>query len=83
MQKHACWIAVMLAAGLVRPAPAHQGKIDWKQTADAFLVTLPEKKPCEHAYVLKIGVRPAARTPVAIAFRGISTGGIHSAEAAR
>lgn len=26
----------------------------WKQTEEALLVTLPEKKPCEHAYVLKI-----------------------------
>ena len=29
--------------------------LPWTQTADGLVVTLPEQKPCDHAYVLKIG----------------------------
>jgi len=32
----------------------HSGDLPWSQTADGLVVTLPEKKPCEHAYALKI-----------------------------
>jgi alpha-L-fucosidase len=32
----------------------HSGDLPWSQTADGLMVTLPEKKPCEHAYVLKV-----------------------------
>jgi alpha-L-fucosidase len=32
----------------------HQGKIDWKQTADGLEVTLPEEKPSKYACALKI-----------------------------
>jgi alpha-L-fucosidase len=32
----------------------HDGKLDWKQTARGLEVKLPEQKPCEHAFVLKI-----------------------------
>ena len=30
------------------------GQLQWKQTAEALLVTLPAEKPCEHAFALKI-----------------------------
>lgn len=36
----------------------HAGALDWKQTARALSVTLPEKKPCECAYALKLTLRP-------------------------
>ena len=32
----------------------HEGKIDWRQTADGLEVTLPEERPCEYACALKI-----------------------------
>ena len=32
----------------------HTAKVDWSQTEDGLVVTLPEKNPCEHACVLKI-----------------------------
>jgi alpha-L-fucosidase len=32
----------------------HSGDLPWSQTADGLLVTLPAKKPCEHAFALKI-----------------------------
>lgn len=31
-----------------------EGKIDWKQTENGLLVSLPDKQPCEYAYVIKI-----------------------------
>jgi len=40
-------------------------KIAWTRTADGLVVTLPDTKPCDHAYVLKIeGLDLAASTPV-------------------
>ncbi len=30
------------------------GLLTWSQTADGLIVTLPEKKPCEHAFALKV-----------------------------
>ena len=32
----------------------HSGDLPWSQTADGLIVTLPDKKPCEHAFALKI-----------------------------
>ncbi len=32
----------------------HSGNLPWSQTADGLVITLPEKKPCEHAFALKI-----------------------------
>ncbi len=32
----------------------HSGDVPWSQTADGLVVTLPEKKPCEHAFALKV-----------------------------
>jgi alpha-L-fucosidase len=32
----------------------HNGKLQWSQTAEGLVVTLPAQKPCEHAFVLKI-----------------------------
>jgi alpha-L-fucosidase len=32
----------------------HAGDLPWSQTADGLIITLPEKKPCEHAYALKV-----------------------------
>lgn len=32
----------------------HEGKLEWKQTPEGLQVTLPAKKPCEHAFALKI-----------------------------
>ena len=64
---------------LVRSLASSAGKIDsvvllgasepvvWKQAGDGLLVTLPEKKPCDYAYVLKISGRdlnPAPLPPV-------------------
>ncbi|WP_370752421.1 alpha-L-fucosidase C-terminal domain-containing protein [Foetidibacter luteolus] len=32
----------------------HNGTLQWNQTTDGLAVTLPEKPPCDNAYVLKI-----------------------------
>jgi alpha-L-fucosidase len=32
----------------------HSGDLPLSQTADGLIITLPEKKPCEHAYALKV-----------------------------
>jgi alpha-L-fucosidase len=32
----------------------HAGDLPWSQTADGLVVTLPEEKPCEYAFALKI-----------------------------
>jgi len=32
----------------------HQGKIGWSRNAEALTVKMPERKPCEHAFVLAI-----------------------------
>jgi alpha-L-fucosidase len=36
----------------------HEGELEWSRTADGLAVVLPEKKPCEHAFVIKIGITP-------------------------
>ena len=32
----------------------HAGKLDWTQTGDGLIVTMPEQKPCAHVFTLKI-----------------------------
>jgi alpha-L-fucosidase len=32
----------------------HDGKLPWSQSDEGLIVTLPEKKPCEYAFALKI-----------------------------
>ena len=32
----------------------HDGKLEWSQNDEGLIVTLPEEKPCEHAFALKI-----------------------------
>jgi len=32
----------------------HQGKIDWSRDAEALTVKMPDRKPCDHAFVLAI-----------------------------
>jgi hypothetical protein len=32
----------------------HDGPIDWKQNDDSLSVVLPNKLPCDYAFVLKI-----------------------------
>ena len=41
------------------------GKLDWTQTEQGLIVTLPEKKPCEHVFVLKIAGSDLKPSPVA------------------
>ena len=44
----------------------HAGDLRWSQTADALVVTLPDNKPCEHAFALKIeghDLKPAPLSP--------------------
>ena len=33
------------------------GRLHWTRRADGLSVVFPDKKPCEHAYVLKIQLR--------------------------
>lgn len=32
----------------------HKGALKWEQTKDALNITLPDSKPCEHAFVFKL-----------------------------
>ena len=32
----------------------HQGKIDWSRNTEALIVKMPNRKPCDHAFVLAI-----------------------------
>jgi alpha-L-fucosidase len=32
----------------------HRGKLDWKQTEEALVITMPDAKPCNYAYAFKI-----------------------------
>ena len=34
-----------------------KARVEWQQTADALEVVLPQEKPCDHAYSLKIAVK--------------------------
>jgi len=33
------------------------GDLEWKQDHEGLHVTLPSKRPCEHAYALKLWLR--------------------------
>jgi alpha-L-fucosidase len=42
----------------------HSGKLDWKQSAEGLVVTLPPKRPCDHAFAFEItgeGLTPVSR----------------------
>jgi len=43
----------------------HPGNLKWEQTKDGLEVAMPAEKPCEHAFVLKIGLRITSRPPTA------------------
>jgi len=32
----------------------HEGKLQWSQTAEGLVATLPAQKPCQYAFTLKI-----------------------------
>jgi alpha-L-fucosidase len=32
----------------------HSGKLDWKQSTEGLVVTLPARRPCEHAFAFEI-----------------------------
>ena len=32
----------------------HSGKLDWKQSIEGLVVTLPAQRPCEHAFAFEI-----------------------------
>ena len=36
----------------------HEGTLEWSRTDEGLVVKLPEKKPCEHAFALKISMTP-------------------------
>jgi alpha-L-fucosidase len=43
----------------------YRGSLKWSQTAEGLVVMMPARKPCEHAFVLKIagtGLKPMAYT---------------------
>ncbi|MGD0088433.1 MAG: alpha-L-fucosidase [Planctomycetota bacterium] len=40
-------------------------RLDWSRTGEGLVVTLPEQKPCEHAFVLKISGRDLEPAPLA------------------
>ena len=40
----------------------YAGKLDWKQSPEGLVVTLPAQRPCDHAFAFEItgeGLRPA------------------------
>jgi alpha-L-fucosidase len=57
------------SAGKVRKVSllGHRGKLAWEQTEAGLVVTMPEEKPCDHVFALRIigtGLKPA---PVPVA----------------
>jgi alpha-L-fucosidase len=45
----------------------HSGELTWKQTADGLEVALPAKKPCQHAFALRISgdhLKPSPNGPL-------------------
>jgi alpha-L-fucosidase len=44
----------------------HTGHFEWQQTAAGLVVTLPEQKPCDHAFALKITAGDLTPVPVVI-----------------
>ena len=54
------------AAGEIKAVSllGHDGKLDWTQTSEGLVVTLPAQKPCDHVFALKIAggpLQPAVR----------------------
>ena len=43
----------------------HAGKLDWRQTGDELIVTMPEQKPCDHVFALKIAGTALLPVPIA------------------
>ena len=43
----------------------HHGNLEWSQGEEGLVVTMPEQKPCEHAYVLKIAGQDLKPAPTA------------------
>jgi alpha-L-fucosidase len=42
----------------------HSGKLDWKQSAEGLVVTLPPQRPCDHAFAFEVtgeGLTPVSR----------------------
>ena len=66
---------------LIRSLAGQEGKVEsvgllgdpqpltWTRTADGLRVTLPDRKPCDHAYALKITGTALHATPVEAALR--------------
>ncbi len=44
----------------------HAGKLEWKQTDEGLVVTMPETKPCEHVFALKIAGADLKPVPVTV-----------------
>ena len=42
----------------------HHGKLDWKQTDQGLVATMPDRKPCEYVYGLEIRGRGLTPVPV-------------------
>ena len=42
----------------------HAGKLDWKQSPEGLVVTLPAQRPCDHAFAFEItGEGPTPASP--------------------
>ena len=50
------------------------GKLSWAQTGEGLVVTLPENKPCQHVFVLKIAAGALNPVPVEDASTAIAPG---------
>ena len=61
----------------------HAGNLAWSQTADGLVVTLPKKKPCEHAFVLKVLRRQPEARPGRRGETGHSAGGATASSCSR
>ena len=42
----------------------HDEDLQWENHGDGLHVTLPSKKPCDHAYALKIGFAEPINSPL-------------------
>ena len=42
----------------------HDEDLEWENHGDGLHVTLPSKKPCDHAYALKIGFAEPIKSPL-------------------
>jgi alpha-L-fucosidase len=34
-----------------------EGRLEWRQDYEGLHVTMPDKRPCDHAYTLKVALR--------------------------